>query len=100
MHDNVINNSRITIKTAGKYHFSCYGAWTNNTNGARVIDLLKNGTSMAAVQYLPTGKSQNTVSFVGDFAVNDYVEVQVTQDSGGNLNFLSGQRHFEAHKIN
>ena len=100
MHDNVTNNSRITIKTAGKYHFSCYGAWTGNSTGSRIIDFLKNGTSMAMTQYVPISKAQHTTSYVGDFAVNDYVEIEVTQDSGGDLSFLSGQRYFEGHKIN
>ena len=100
MHDNATNNSRITIKTAGKYLFSCYGGWTNNSTGERQIDFLMNGsTTMARTRYLPTDKSENTASFVGDFAVNDYVEIEVTQDSGGSLNWSSGQRHFAAHKI-
>ena len=100
MHDNVTNNSRITIKTAGKYSVMAQFEWESNSTGKRIIDIMKNSIAVGKANYLASGSSQHTVSFVGDLAVDDILEVRVFQDSGGSLDFLTNITYFEAHKIN
>ena len=100
MHDNVTNNSRITIKTAGKYSVMAQYEWTSNSTGKRIIDIMKNSVVLGKANYLSSGNSQHTISFIGDFVVDDILEVRVFQDSGGSLDFLDNIIYFEVHKIN
>jgi len=105
MHDNVTNNSRITFKTAGKYSILAQSEWGINSGGFRFMDIMKNGVdSIARVRDLADNASEHNVAFVGEFEVNDYIELQVFQDTGGNLDFESGaileNTYLEAHKIN
>ncbi len=99
MHDNITNNSRITIKTPGKYSVMAQYEWTSNSSGKRIIDIMKNNTAVGKANYLASGNSQHTISFIGEFLVNDILEVRVFQDSGGNLDFLDNITYFEAHLI-
>jgi len=99
MHDNVTNNSRITIKTAGKYSVMGQFEWASNSTGKRIIDIMKNSVVLGKANYLASGSSQHTISFVDDFAVDNILEIRVFQDSGGNLDFLNGITYFQAHKI-
>jgi len=105
MHDNVTNNSRITFKTAGKYSILVQSEWGINSTGFRFMDIMKNGVdSIARVRDQADNASEHNIAFVGEFAVNDYIELQVFQDTGGNLDFESGamleNTYLEAHKIN
>lgn len=100
MHDNVTNNSRITIKTAGKYSVMVQGAWTSDTTGLRDIQIMKNSATLGRTRYSPEGNGDHVISAVDDFAVNDILEVEVRQTSGGNLDFRANITYFEAHKIN
>jgi len=100
MHDNVTNNSRITIKTAGKYSVMAQVGWASNSTGLRNIEIIKNSSNLGRVEYTPNTGSQHIVSAVDEFAVNDILELQVKQTSGGNLNFNPSLVYFEAHKIN
>jgi len=100
MHDNVTNNSRITIKTAGKYSVMAQAVWAFNSTNRRVLDIIKNSIVIGRMNYSAGSNSQSIVSVVDEFAVNDILELSVNQDSGGNLNFVaSGIPYFEAHKI-
>jgi len=100
MHDNVTNNSRITIKTAGKYSVMAQFEWASNSSGKRIIDIMKNSVVLGKANYLASGNSQHTISFVDALVVGDILEVRVFQDSGGSLDFLNNITYFEAHKIN
>jgi len=105
MHDNVTNNSRITIKTPGKYSISAQSEWGINSGGFRFLEIIKNGVdSIARVRDLADNASEHNIVFVGEFAVNDYIELIVFQDTGGNLDFEAGallkNTYLEAHKIN
>lgn len=86
MHDTVTNNSRITIKTAGLFVVQASVSWAAGTgtwssyatlrvNGSTVID---QDTRLAATGI---GASLNP-SATYKFAVNDYIEVRVWQNSG------------------
>jgi hypothetical protein len=92
IHDTVTNNSRLTCKTAGKYMINSNVEWAGNATGARSMTLRLNGatdiafddvTPVAAVAF------RQNLSTLYDLAVNDYVEVRASQNSGGNLNVNS-----------
>lgn len=98
MHDTVTNNTRITVKTAGKYMVG--GSWqgaTNNVVGARVKI---NGTTVLASQKQGNsgGPENASISTIYDCAVNDYFELEAysgtTQNSSGDAN-----SNFWAYKI-
>ncbi len=99
MHDNVTNNSRITIKTAGKYTVMAQIAWTSNSVGMRDIQILKNGVVLGNVRYLPSNNSRNIISAVDEFVVDDFLELQVNQDSGVSLDFRFGIAYFTATRL-
>jgi len=104
MHDNVTNNSRITFQTAGKYSILAQSEWGINSGGFRFMDIMKNGVdSIARVRNLAENASEHNIAFVGEFAVGDYIQLEVFQDTGGNLDFESGaiieNTYLEAHKI-
>lgn len=91
LHDNVTNNSRLTAATTGVYHVEASVGWEVNLTGDRLARLVKNG----AVYISTTGDT--TTSSVGTGPVSnistsvylnagDYIELQVYQNSGGNLN--------------
>jgi hypothetical protein len=107
MHDNVTNNSRITIKTAGKYSILAQSEWASNSTGLRILQIRKNGVDTVGYSRIGSGQggANDEVIFVGDLAVNDYLELRVWQNSGGALDFRSGgvellETYLEAHKIN
>ena len=105
MHNNVTDNSRITIKTAGKYLIVIQAEWGNNDQGNRILELLKNGTTViGGTKYAADAESQHTLSGIHDFAVNDYVELRATQSSNGVLDFSNGvgigETYVAAQKLN
>jgi len=106
MHDTVTNNTRITIKTAGKYILAFVGGFDANTTGHRVSSFVLNGTDAIGSSTHPAGESGQrpymSLVWQGNFVVNDYIEVQVRQDSGGALNLKGlnpGSPSFQAMKV-
>jgi hypothetical protein len=91
MHDNTTNNTRITIKTAGVYLFTFSGEWAVNSTGVRLAAFSVN-SGQRIVQSLSPATSDSrgafNLSMIRKLAVNDYVEVSVYQNSGGNLNLV------------
>lgn len=89
IHDNVTNNSRLTCKTAGKYLIIGQVRFDTNNAGLRYIDIKLNGTTIIAVSQWDTaqdGRTQAIVATIYDLAATNYVELEVFQTSGGNLN--------------
>lgn len=84
MHDNLVNNTRITMTTAGVYVVSarlfCDPAtdWT--------ISLRKNGSQVLAAAPFESVEVLGALTIVMKFAAADYVEVLVGHDSGSNKN--------------
>lgn len=81
-------NTRITIKTAGKYLIVGQVLIATSGTGQRQVKITKNG----AVDLASVGAAGNAsftqrmeVVAVWTFAANDYVELYVYQDSGGTL---------------
>lgn len=100
MHDNSTNNTRITAKTAGKYVIVVAVVFAANDTGIRQIILNKNG-SLHQQQIFAnnaSGEDQLSMSSVVSLAVNDYVEVDVYQASGGALN-VQTTSSFSAAKV-
>lgn len=108
MHDLVTNNSRITIKTAGKYLVVGRVSYASNTTGTRGLRIVKNngaGTNYEDVAFTPANTAaQSTfllVATVDVFVVNDFLELGCYQTSGAALNSeytasLRNTPHFEA----
>ena len=92
-HDNVTNNSRITIPSgkAGKYLFTSIINWNNNATGYREVRFTKNGTaqSYANIAATPTGEAGTVITQILNLAVADYVEIKAEQSSGGALDVKS-----------
>lgn len=90
MHDVSTNNSRITCKTAGLYAISAQVEFASNATGVRQIFVSKNGTQAASLIFPNMGSVTNTqinASFPPiSLSVNDYIELNVWQNSGGSLN--------------
>ena len=94
MHDNSTNNSRITIKKAGVYvGFGVIPFAGSGAGSVRAGRAIQNGVAVVGnEQGPPVSGTINTVLVVpippSIYALNDYVQLQAYQDSGGSLNAL------------
>ena len=99
MHDNSTNNSRITIKTAGKYQVG--GQINIATNATLGLRLFVNGGSV--IGRIFQGNSGSTeganISTIYNFAVNDYIELQGAVGTGTATTSTDQQTNFWAYKI-
>ncbi len=85
IHDNSVNNSRLTCRTAGKYLIIGQIAWGVNIVGQRLLAIRFNGSDrIGAVRAdaISAIYGQNEVSTIYSLAVNEYVELRVWQNSG------------------
>lgn len=91
-HDVVTNNSRLICRTPGKYRISASVLWASNNTGYRELKLLVNSVTQIAYSLIPTSSvtsvTQN-VSVSWHLNAGDYVEMFVTQTSGGSLSILT-----------
>lgn len=88
IHDPVTNNSRLTCKTAGKYILSGSISFSAHATGLRNLRIRLNGSTVLVDLLLGMtfdNQWSGAVSTIYDLAVNDYVELTVYQNSGGNL---------------
>ena len=99
------NPTRLKATTAGKYMIYANMSFTGNSSGLRLIAFRKNGTVDILEDSRPTVASPNfttmAVSGIFDLSALDYIEVEVNQDSGGNLDIVSNAigPHFGMAKI-
>ena len=97
MHDNVTSNSRLTVKTAGWYVVTAAVEFAANATGIRQLKLLLNGATPLAVLSQPASTGGNftrqVVVTAYYFALTDWVEMEVFQDSGGALNVNSAAQY-------
>lgn len=97
-HDNVTNNTRITIPTGkgGYYLIAGVIAWSNVGAGNRAVELSKNGTTINYVFFQPDATSANgplyPMSYVINLSAGDYVELSAYQNSGSALNLNTNNR--------
>lgn len=98
MHDTVTNNSRLVAKTAGKYLLVA-NAWFAPFAGASSVStvgqirLRKNGTTyLNGNSAVMPGASATSLklncAILLDLAVNDYVELEAYQNTGGSLSIM------------
>lgn len=96
------SGSVITIKTAGKYQITAQGCWDDSDDGSRFIAIFVNGGRVATNRRKADGLSEDSVTYAGDFAINDTIQLQVYQDSGGTRKFANAsgttKPYLEAHK--
>jgi|SRR5881394_3394713 len=90
-HDNVTNNTRFTAVYAGWYQVSGGTGYSANVTNRRANRWAVNGASLSGTGvYLPTTPTGTcetpSRTFFLFLNVGDYVEFQIYQDSGGNLN--------------
>jgi hypothetical protein len=105
-HNNVTNNSRITIPSGkgGKYLIGTQWTWAGNTTSYRIGFFTVNGTQNfeaygTAQDSVYTGRASYVLMDTLSLSAGDYVEVKVLQNSGGNLaleggNFSNGASIF------
>jgi hypothetical protein len=100
-HSDSVNNTRFTVPSgkAGYYLLVCNFEWQSNGTGERRVRFRLNGTStlcnyaVAAMSGIGTAMAVSYVT--SSLSVGDYIEVNVLQTSGGNLDiytFSDGQR--------
>lgn len=92
LHDTVTNNSRITVKVPGRYLITANIYFTGNATGARQLKFKVNGSAqIGAINEAPGNATDFLVAHavIWELAVDDYVEVEVLQNSGGALNIVN-----------
>lgn len=92
IHDNLVNNSRLYARTAGKYIISASVTFDSNSSGKRRLSLKLDGGDLIAnknLRAMATGKTSLTISTTYELNEDQYIEVSVYQDSGGNLDIMS-----------
>ena len=89
-HSTSVNNTRFTIPAGlgGYYLVTANMGWQANAVGIRIIRVIKNGTTVYfAPQVVPSGTvligCQMSLTIAA--AASDYLEFQIYQSSGGNL---------------
>lgn len=90
MHDNVTNNSRLTVNSAGKYLFTGHISLGGGTGSLRLFRMVKNGLSQpqAGLGIPPPGANGigMNISCILNMGVGDYVALELLHDSGGAIN--------------
>lgn len=99
-HDNTTNNTRVYIRTTGKYEISGQVYYASNATGVRLADIRLNaagsgagGTRLVLNQNSPlsgVGTPVACVPIEASLTAGDYVEIFGQQTSGGALNTAGG----------
>lgn len=85
MHDNAVNNTRVTVPIAGLYAISFFAQFSTS-GSAMVLQLGKNGTSETTLARIDsTGTLKLSGSTVLKLVANDYLEGLVFQLTGGDV---------------
>lgn len=103
-HDNVTNNTRITIPAGknGTYLFTASVGVPTAASGTRNFSLIKNGTQTvdaASVQSNTVDETRQTLSAVVQMAAGDYMEVDVYHNSGAAITSDLNYTFFAAAQI-
>jgi hypothetical protein len=93
LHPTGAGNTKFTVVNPGKYLVTGFATWAANATGVRNIAVRKNGTGNFGPCQIPVNSGTLTTTIVAtdivDLAATDYMELVVTQSSGGNLNVTS-----------
>jgi len=94
IHDNAVNNDRLTCKTPGKYLVQAGAGYLTSAVGRRRLRLYKNGARQAT-NTLPVLAADFSawieISTTVELAVGEYMTIASYQSSGGNLDILGGE---------
>lgn len=89
MHDNTTNNSRVYIRTAGKYSLIGSVSFSSDATGIRRITIRKNGaTTLVQTTSTPVSGASTTIQvgpIILDLVAGDYVELLAFQNRGSAL---------------
>jgi len=89
-HDNVTNNTRITIPTGlgGYYRVTANSGFLVNASGRRIMAIALNGTNVSQIETSANAAAEPAASLTDTYSLSagDYLEINVFQTSGGNLN--------------
>lgn len=91
IHSTSTNTERMTCKTAGKYIITGNVQISGHATGIRQISFFLNGTTTLAMDRKEpegTGTEHLSLTTIYDLAVNDYVDLRILQNSGGDLNTI------------
>lgn len=93
IHSTTVNPSRLTCRTAGQYHIYACVSWTANGTGYRSLGLRLNGATVIGATTLSavgaTVVTDVTVHTIYTMNATDYVELIVSQTSGGSIDALN-----------
>jgi hypothetical protein len=92
MHDNVTNNSRITIPSGqGGYYLVQANLVYNDPNSSYSIAIFKNGAAVKRNYSGTTNANDQDIEITAvlNLAAADYIEIFGRQNSGGNKNVMS-----------
>jgi hypothetical protein len=93
IHDTSTNTGRLTCKTAGTYTIAGQVSFDFSAVGARQARIKLNGATIIGAASMGSSDASDYVRFcvttVYQLAVNDYVELEVYQSSGGNLKVIA-----------
>jgi hypothetical protein len=81
-------NTKLTAPVSGLYVIGAHIEWEPNAAGIRVLELVQSSVSVIASIWQSAavnGPTRQSIATLWYLAVNDFVEVQVSQDSGGPL---------------
>ena len=95
MHSTSLNTNRLTINTPGIYLITGHISFAGNATGSRDVAIRYAGTTYLAYVNVPASSNGNifSISTAYAFVATDWIELVVYQNSGGNLNVLSGSAY-------
>lgn len=102
LHSTSLNTDRMTISTGGLYLFQATVSFASNATGYRRVSIVNNsGGAIATDTRVAFGTFNSEVNVVGvdRMAPGQWVNVQATQTSGGNLATVAGITSFSCYWI-
>ena len=97
LHDNSVNNSRLTAQVDGVYSVAVNVFWEASATGTRNITLAKNGGLTVAAERVnapSTGFTMQSFSTMVKLEAGDHISVFAFQDSGSTLSMLGSGQEF------
>ena len=90
MHDTIVNNERITIKTAGIYLITFQGHWNTNNFGSRSVYFRRNDSLIleSRQEAETAGRTTSNLTTICSLSVGEYLRVQAWQSSGAPLDMM------------
>ena len=93
IHDTVTDNDRMTAPTIGKYLAIATVEWAANGTGSRYVSIRNQVPTIISEVWLPNNGGSDVlnmqVACIVNLAANDWVNVRVFQNSGGDLDIAT-----------